>query len=73
MNKDTIKKYETSYFTDISRYLNVHKLASLIQYGADAEDENRELSEREEAAREKLIYPVNLKSEYRLVSACRRN
>lgn len=61
MNKDTIKKYETRYFTDISRYLNVHQLASLLQYGADADDENRDLSEREEAAKERMINSVKMR------------
>lgn len=52
MNKDTIKKYETRYFTDISRYLNVHQLASLIQYGAATESNEpvfREVKEDEES------------------------
>ena len=60
MNKNTIKECETKYFADISRYLDVHQLVSLIQYGADADDENRKLPEREEASKERMINSVKM-------------
>lgn len=61
MNKETIKDCQTKYFADISRYLNVHQLTSLIQYGADADDDNRKLSEREKVAKERMINSVKMR------------
>lgn len=61
MKNELIKKYQLSYFKDISRAINMHQLANLIQYNAGAADEKADLLEREETAKMRMVNSIKMR------------
>jgi hypothetical protein len=62
MENKVIKEYQVSYFKDISRAINIHQLANLIQYHAGAADEKADLLERERAAKMRMVNSIKMRA-----------